>query len=378
MNKHLIIAAGMAFGVLAAQPCMAQTSPYDELKPVGWASVDGETTGSNDENPVTVTTLSELKSVLSGTSRKTVYIKGIINFSGLVTISGAKNKTVYGLPGSALVNGDHSTSRSESGVLGFSKCENIILRNITFKSAGAYDMDGNDNLSFTGCKRMWVDHCDFQDGVDGNFDCSKGSDYVTVTWCRFRYLIAPWPGGSGGSADHRNCNLWGGGDGSADQDQGHLRTTFANCWWDEGCRERMPRVRFGQVHVVNCLYTCTGNNYCVGAGYKSNLYVDRCAFVNVNRPWKKYATSGSYTDYNITVAGCDGAKDEQVRSGSADYFVPSAFYTLDGYDVSLVEQVVGNPANGAGATLPIEEGAGVVTALQGISHSHATIVSTTI
>jgi pectate lyase len=62
------------------------------------------------------------------------------------------------------------------------------------------------------CDYIWVDHCDFQDGVDGNFDANNGSDHLSITWCRFRYLIAPWAGGSGGSNDHRNTNLWGGSD----------------------------------------------------------------------------------------------------------------------------------------------------------------------
>ena len=47
------------------------------------------------------------------------------------------------------------------------------------------------------------------------------------------------------------------------------------------------------------------------------------------------------------------AGDFQSKSGSAEYFIPSAHYTLKAYDSSMVEEVLTNPENGAGATLDI-------------------------
>lgn len=358
-----------------ALPSAAQLSEYDMNRPIGWAMTDGETTGGNDENPVTVTTLEELKAALTGTDKKTVYVKGEIEFTTSLQIKGVQNKTVYGLTGSALVNKQDPVATKKSGILTLSNCKNIILRNLTFKSAGAYDMDGKDNLSILGSSYVWVDHCDFQDGVDGNFDCTNASDNVCVTWCRFRYFINPWAGGPGGSNDHRFTNLWGSSD-SAKGDNGKLRTTFANCWWDKGCRERMPRVRYGKVHLVNCLYTCTGNSACVGAGYKANLYVEKCAFINVKNPWKKYATKSGYTDFNITVTGNIGTNDTQTKSGSEPYFMPADYYELEGYDAALVEAVVSNPDNGAGATLDIKEGDTPTTGISSITTTDARVTET--
>jgi pectate lyase len=108
----------------------------------------------------------------------------------------------------------------------------VILRNLTFKGPGAYDVDGRDNLFITESDHMWIDHCDFQDAIDGCLDISNGSDLISVTWCRFRYLIAPWAGGSGGSDDHRFPNLVGSSD-KKDSDAGKLRVTYACCWWDQ-------------------------------------------------------------------------------------------------------------------------------------------------
>ncbi len=330
-------------------------SPYDLNAPLGWATVGGNVTGGEGGTTVIVKTKDELMSALKGSDKKIIYVEGEIEFAGLNNVKGVQNKTVYGMKGSALVNPKHSSKTSETGILQLSDCKNIILRNLTFKSAGAYDIDGNDNLTVTGSSYIWVDHCDFQDGVDGNFDCVNGSDNICVTWCRFRYFIKPWAGGSGGANDHRNCDLWGNSD-SRTSDAGHLNTTFANCWWDEGCSERMPRVRYGQVHVQNCLYSSSNAHYCIGYGYKSNLYVEACAFVSdaaKKTPWKNYASSGSKKDYNITTVGNLNANDFQSRSGSADYFIPSDHYTLKAYDSSLVEDVLTNEENGAGATLNI-------------------------
>lgn len=364
---RMVLAAAIAVGTLPANAAWNDNlSPYDQNAPLGWATVGGTVTGGEGGTKVTVTTRTELLNAMAGTAKKIIYVKGEIEFTGSTTLRSAQNKTVIGLKGSALVNSIHSSTVSQSGILYLRDCKNIILRNLTFKSAGAYDIDGNDNLTLHGCTYMWIDHCDFQDGVDGNFDCNNGSDNICVSWCRFRYLISPWAGGSGGSDDHRNCNLWGGSDKNASTDQGKLRTTFANCWWDEGCSERMPRVRFGKVHVVNSLYSSSNAHYCVGYGYKSNIYVEGCAFTSAaakKTPWKNYATSSKYTDYNITTRDNLNASDFQSRSGSEEYFIPTDYYTLASYSSSLVEQVVGNETNGAGATLDITSQDDNVTAI---------------
>lgn len=203
----LLCAALMACGTAKAQ---SQMSEYDYNCPVGWANIDDEVTGSEDENPILVTNYTELRQALNRQATpRTIYIEGEIEFSGQLSVSDASNMTIYGLPGSALVNTTHSDDIDESGILRLRNCSNIIIRNVTFKGAGAYDIDGNDNLFISDdCSNIWVDHCDFQDGVDGNFDCSNGADKISVTWCRFSYQIDPWSGGKE-TDDHRFSNLWG-------------------------------------------------------------------------------------------------------------------------------------------------------------------------
>lgn len=330
-------------------------SQYDLNRPIGWATVGGSVTGSQDKNAVLVTTMSELQQAMSGTDQRTIYVQGTLTTSTQIAIQNAQNKTVYGLPGATLANTTHTADASKTGILTLKNCSNIIIRNLTFKGPGAYDIDGRDNLTVQNSQYIWVDHCDFQDGCDGNFDINNGSDNISVTWCRFRYRISPWAGGSGGSDDHRFSNLIGGSDKST-TDAGKLRITFANCWWDEGCKSRLPRVRFGQVHIVNCLYSSSVISYCVGAGYRSNVYVDNTAFTSSaarKTPWSCMATTSGYTDYNIQIRNCDGVSDVRASSGGQAFFDPYATYSYAPYAANLVNGVV---SASAGATLSIAYG----------------------
>jgi pectate lyase len=350
---------------------LGSTANYDLGTPVGWATVGGSVTGSSNKNTVVVTTVDEFNNAMAGTGAKTVYVKGNITFSSQLTINGAANKTVLGLPGSALENSTHTNDAGKTGILCLKNCKNIILRNLTFKGPGAYDIDGCDNLTVTSTDYLWVDHCDFQDGVDGNFDCNHGSDHIAVTWCRFRYLKAPWAGGSGGSNDHRFSDLWGSGD-KVTESIGKLRTTFADCWWDEGCKQRMPRVRFGQIHIVNCLYSSSVADYCIGAGYLSNIYVENTAFTSSKAqatPWMKMATTSGYTDYNIAMTGCYGANDMKQCSGSNSYFNLYSHYSYTAYPAASVENVVKAKA---GATLSISSPASAAKASLGFDDDSET------
>ena len=325
-------------------------------QPVGWASVDGTTTGGRGENPVVVTNFDELRRALASkdTTFQTVYLKGRIDVPGLLRVRGMKNKSVIGLPGSALVNDKYTIKKDETGILMLDDCHNIILQNITFLGPGAFDRDASDNLCLTRSTRIWVDHCDFQDGMDGNFDSNAGSDYITVSWCRFRYLKKPWPKladdqNDDHNSDHRFSNLWG----SSDRDmrsEGRLRTTFSHCWWDEGCKARMPFVRFGQIHLLNCLYSSSEASVYVQSRFRSNVLVEGCVFTNVPRGNKIFQTPFSskpeYQDFNIRFRGCIGAEDMEQRHGDADYFTPPYQYTAS--PASAVEKTV---RARAGATL---------------------------
>lgn len=149
-------------------------------------------------------------------------------------------RTIMGL------TGDQSEAYRSSGIFSFSGCSNFIIRNIAFVGPGAVDVSGSDLISFgSETKHMWVDHCEFSDGMDGNFDITKKSDFNTITWCTFSYTAR--------SYDHQNTNLIGSSD---SETTGYLNTTFANNVWGAGCRQRMPMARVGKIHLINNYYDC--------------------------------------------------------------------------------------------------------------------------
>ena len=160
--------------------------------------------------------------------------------------------------------GDLGESYRNSGILSLKGCSNIIIRNITFIGPGAIDVGGNDLISCTnGTKNCWIDHCAFMDGMDGNFDITTKSDFITVSWCTFSY--------SARSYMHQNTNLVGYGDREA---TGYLNTTFAFNWWGAGCKQRMPMARIGKIHMLNNYFTSTTAHNCINPRQNAEFLIE--------------------------------------------------------------------------------------------------------
>lgn len=349
----------------------AQLSPIDENSPVGWASIGKACTGSNNQNPVVVTTEQELRNALQackgGKASKTIYISGNIEVKEKLRYDKVANCTIYGLPGSSLYNRDHNDNADNAGFFYCQGWENCIFRNLTLLGAGAYDISACDNIQLVESKNIWIDHCDIQDGVDGNLDAKTRSDNMTISWCKFSYLIAPWPR-PGESDDHRCSSLWGSSDKIGD-DEGYLNATFVNCWWYHGCGQRCPRIRFGKVHIANCLWengtTDDPAQYCIGIGHSSKMYIENGDFSHTvlksgeedMRGHNKYYLQ-SDKKYHFTMTGCIGEGDavEIGRGYTGTVYNPydDANYHCKVYPADMVYDVLTNPDNGAGATLDEE------------------------
>ena len=85
------------------------------------------------------------------------------------------------------MTGDKQENFRSAGILALRRCHNIIVRNISFVGPGSVDVGGSDLLTCTAVKNCWIDHCNFQDGMDGNLDINNQSDFITVSWCTFSY-----------------------------------------------------------------------------------------------------------------------------------------------------------------------------------------------
>lgn len=367
----------------------AQLSPYDENAPVGWASlnISGGCTGSNNMNPVVVTTEEEMRAALQackgGKASKTIYVSGNIEIKEKLRYDKVENCTIYGLPGSSLYNRNHNDNADLAGFFYCQNWHNCIFRNLTLLGAGAYDISACDNIQLVESDHIWVDHCDIQDGVDGNLDAKTKSDYMTISWCKFSYLIAPWPK-EGESDDHRCSSMWGSSDNRGD-DEGYLNATFVNNWWYHGCGQRCPRIRFGNVHIANCLWENGTQEdpaqYCIGVGHQSDMYIENGDFSNTvvtERHLKYYLTEKKV--YDLIVTGCINEPDcQEIGSGhTGGYYIPynNPEYKCRVYPAAAVREALTNPDNGAGATLDKDllmtrgnENYSEGTAIQGITSS---------
>jgi pectate lyase len=326
---------------LSALLCLLHLLAQSQCKVVGWASQNGGVTGGGTATPTVVTNYNDLKAAITSATVKVVHVSGTITIpsGGRISFQDQSGKTIFGLPGSKLVSTD--LTKDNSGILYMKRCSNIIFRNMTLEGPGAYDTDGWDNMTIDNSTNIWVDHCEYQDGMDGNLDIKNAADYITVTWCKFIYKKAPIAGGSGGSDDHRFSDLFGSGDG-ATGDRGKLRITMQNCWWAQGCKARMPRVRFGKVHVVNNLFNSTVAAQCVMAGFEADLLVESNVFENVKSPIDLMDnTFTAITARNNIFTSTSGN-----TAGSGTSFIPP--YTLT---ITSADKVKTQVTAAAGATL---------------------------
>jgi pectate lyase len=196
------------------------------------------------------------------------------------------NTTIVGLGGHAVLKGLN---------LHVDKVDNVIIRNLTFVDAAdcfpQWDpTDGAngawnslyDNISLTGATHVWVDHNTFTDGDnpdsaqpryfgepfqvhDGELDITNASNFVTASWNRF--------------TDHDKTMLIGSSNTST-ADPGKLNVTVHHNLFSNNL-QRLPRVRFGQVHVYNNFYRIPDADtfiYALGVGVQSKIFAESNAF----------------------------------------------------------------------------------------------------
>lgn len=305
-------------------------------------------------NTVTVSTYTALKNALNSTATA----NAVILVSGTIACDYTSvlltNKTIIGLPGARLVNtqlkANVSGSTDPSGILYIKPgSNNVIIRNLIFEGPGAYDVDGQDNLTNEGTN-VWVDHCEFQDGIDGNYDNKGKADNVTISWCKFTYLKPAISGGFGGTNDHRFSDLVGSGKSDFPTDD-HYSITFKNCYWAEGCKERMPRARNAELHILNCYYkTSVSGSLAIGLGggdKNTTCYVENTNFATIG---SIYSTSYISTDGGTVGLAFDGCLN---RSNLTVGVVSKPTYTYTVLPVANVATYVSNASCGAGATLQV-------------------------
>jgi len=233
-----------------------------DADPIGWATVSGGTTGGGNASPTTVTTLSQLNAAAGGSGAAVIHVSGKI--AGTVNVG--SNKTIVGLCGAEI-----------DGSVDMTGSSNVILRNL--KLVGPNGSSSTDTVHVQGGnKHLWLD------GDDGNLDITHGCDFITISWTKFHYS---------GTRAHQFCNLIGHDDANGAEDSGHLNVTFHHVWWANNVDQRMPRVRFGKVHVFNSLYTASGDTACIEVGVSCNIRSENNVFQGVSNAVNSSHSNGA-------------------------------------------------------------------------------------
>jgi pectate lyase len=248
-------------------------------QPVGFASLNGGTTGGRGAQTVTASTYDQLKSYAESATAYIIMVQGMIsNGANGGKISVKSNKSIIGVGSTAFLYGVG---------LDINNSNNIIIQNLRLSltgvttrtdTAGVYTSSGDDGLaqilvnggdaiSISGTsKNVWIDHCELfsenpdvqtnKDLYDGLIDIKGQTGFITISYC---YLH-----------DHHKGNLIG----SSDTDLGADRKiTFHHNHYNK-VKLRIPTYRGAVGHFFN--------NYIVGANDASEIRADTCLRIERN------------------------------------------------------------------------------------------------
>jgi pectate lyase/pectin methylesterase-like acyl-CoA thioesterase len=308
----LALAAGAACAATAPPPFRPATTavpvavaerqhaPFD-----GWAAQEGGTRGGALAAPEHVYTVRDRAQLLAALQAQApariVRVAATIDLSegrpfsdtedqarrGLVRVPA--NTTIIGVaPGAGFVNGSLLVANVAQVVI-----RNLAIRNPCDVGPRWDPKDGAkgnwnssfDGITVSGAHHVWIDHNSFTDAPetddrqpiengmpkqchDGALDINQAADFVSVTYNHF--------------AQHEKNMLIGSSD-RATSDRSHLRITLKGNLFED-VAERAPRVRYGQVHLLNNFYTGNrrrpvyAHHYSIGVAHASHIISHANAF----------------------------------------------------------------------------------------------------
>jgi pectate lyase len=290
-----------------AEPAAGPAAPVDfsylNAPPVGWVTQGDGVTGGGNTRPVVVRSMSELQAQAAGAEPKVIHVDG--KFRGTLTVG--SNKTIIGRQGAEI--------SSDAEVLRLTGSRNVIIKNLHLVGA---PMPNQPNTILHDVKNVWLDHNSFINGRTDLLVVSGTSDFVTISWNVFRHTHF--------QHNHMGVNI-----GASDSDttsRGHLRVTLHHNFYAKMINERMPRVRFGQVHTFNNL--CLAGTdpqwrsyYAVRPGVDANIRSERNIYKDFVGPswWWTSEKLGAETS---TVFNYARGNENSVLESIEDVAIPQA------------------------------------------------------
>jgi pectate lyase len=231
-------------------------------EPIGFATLNGGTTGGQAGETVTVESYAELKSYAEASQPYVILVQGrITNGSGGGQIRVKSNKSIVGIGKDAFLDGVGIDVSSQN---------NVILQNLRATLVGTStpaNVNGGDVISISGTsKNIWIDHCEVysedpsvqtnKDKYDGLIDIKGQTGFITISWT---YLH-----------DHHKGGLVG----AADDDLYDDRKVTMHHNYYKNVLLRVPMYRGAVGHFFN--------NYIVGAKDATEIRANTCVRVERN------------------------------------------------------------------------------------------------
>jgi pectate lyase len=312
-NKILTIFCGLALSFTST--VYAQTI-FTIATPDGFAK--GTTGGGLTlSGAVTVSSAADLISAVSGSSSKVIIVKGILDCG---TLNVGSNKTIIGADTKSGIKGKISI-----------RSTNVILQNLTIGPSST------DCIEVSGGSKVFIHKCSIYDGADGSCDVVRQADWVTVSWCHFYYI---------NQTTHMNTCMVGNGD-DVPADRGKLHVTIHHVWWGAKVDQRMPRCRYGQIHVYNNYYGAPKSAaYCVGVGFESSILLENNYFNDQAVAWRyQNLSTGGKIQFRNNILNKTVA-DASIPNSTV--FDPTDTYTYKLDDPNNIQSIVTNATCGAG------------------------------
>ncbi|MEO6091141.1 MAG: hypothetical protein ABIQ18_49380 [Umezawaea sp.] len=256
-----------------------------ESSPIGFGA---DTAGGAGGPTLAITSVKQLVEEAASDGPKVLQLSTVLTGSGTDQVVVSSDKTIVGVTANAGLTG--------VGIL-VKKAHNVVIRNLKVSFARA----PVDLIAVQASQHVWIDHNELfndtshdKDFYDGMVDLTHAADFVTVSW---NYLH-----------DHHKGSLVGHSDDNKAEDAGHLRITYSHNWFDN-VGARLPRVRFGTVHLYDNLFTNAGTSgiHCL---MDAQRLVQNNVFVNVKLP--VWTTEDSERDGFALATGNDYGGQQPV------------------------------------------------------------------
>jgi pectate lyase len=275
------------------------------------------TTGGNNKNIVTVTTVEDLKKHAESAEPATIHINHTLSGgTDGVEIRVKSDKSIIGVGTNAVLEGVglHLTNVSNIIIRNLKMTMSTVTKtNVDRRNHTVIDVNDGDIITIDGSTNIWIDHNELynkdpavnpnKDLYDGLIDIIRKSDNVTLSWNYFH--------------DHYKTNLIG----ASDTDNFDRRVTFHHNHW-RNTNERVPSYRFGHGHVFNNFYehvVVSGIHTRMGAC----LVVEKNYFDDVVKPLLSHADSIEDGMFELNDNFFNNIKGEQpTNTSTCSYQLP--------------------------------------------------------